>query len=98
MVRSIAKRARLCILFGERHTRGKLHQRCLLLALWLPFAAMTAVCQQPASVSGTAKDISGGAIPEAKITLTNDKTAEIKSGTTDASGDFTFTGLAAGAY
>jgi iron complex outermembrane receptor protein len=110
MVRSIAKRARLYISSGERHSFGRLHQpragssgawkelRLLLLVLWLPLAAISALGQQSASVSGATKDATGLGIPGAKITLTNDKTAEIKSAISDASADYTFTGLAAGSY
>jgi iron complex outermembrane recepter protein len=110
MVRSIAKRVQLCTSSEERLSFGRLHQRgpgiywdwkqlrLLLLTLCLALAAVSAPCQQPASVSGTAKDIAGMVMPGTQITLTNDKTAEIKSGTTDAAGDYTFTGLAPGSY
>src|SRR5277367_3412558 len=110
MIRSIAKRVRLCISADEKFSFGRFHQRELgnsgawkqlrlpLLALLLSLATVSGLGQQLATLSGTAKDAAGLAIPDAKITLTNDKTAEGNSGTTDASGDYAFTGLAPGNY
>jgi hypothetical protein len=50
------------------------------------------------SVVGTVKDPSGAVVPGAKTVLTDVDTSEIKSVTTDASGDYQFVNLQPGRY
>jgi iron complex outermembrane receptor protein len=72
--------------------------RLVSLTALLLLAATVGLCQGSASLSGAAKDPSGSAIPGATVTLTNDKTAEVKTTTADAAGSYSFTGLQAGSY
>jgi iron complex outermembrane receptor protein len=89
---------------GERSKResGKLVCGRLLSLVWLAvmvlFATSSGFSQETSSLTGTAKDQTGLAVPTATITLTNAKTAEVKKTAADATGGYSFTGLAAGSY
>src|SRR6266850_2233706 len=50
------------------------------------------------SVSGTVTDSSGGIIPGAAVTLSSDKTREIRTATTNSEGRFSFAALQPGEY
>lgn len=50
------------------------------------------------TISGTAEDPNGAAIPKAKLTLTNKATGEAKIATADAAGNFNFENVAPGDY
>ncbi len=76
----------------------------LIVALSIAGIAAHAQGAAPAQAAGTATvhghvaDPSGARIPGAKVTLTNALGVAVKSTTSDATGDFTFTDLAPGSY
>jgi hypothetical protein len=50
------------------------------------------------TVSGAVTDPTGGVLPNVKVTLTNERTNEIKNGSTDESGAYSFSQVAPGSY
>ena len=54
--------------------------------------------QQEGSINGTVTDPSGGVVPGAHVTVTNDATHTGQETTTNSSGDYTMPGLLAGQY
>ncbi|MGH8525425.1 MAG: carboxypeptidase-like regulatory domain-containing protein, partial [Gammaproteobacteria bacterium] len=52
--------------------------RTLLCGLFLLLPLVTASAQFKAGIQGTVTDSSGGLVPEAKITLTNNETGKIQ--------------------
>ena len=83
--------------------RGKaLLRYCLMLALLgVNLIAVPNFCfgqDTNASLSGTVTDPSGAAIPNAKLTLTNEATGFESSFVSDASGEFSFRNLTPGKY
>lgn len=50
------------------------------------------------SIVGNVKDASGGAVPQAAVTITNKETNQSREGTTDSTGDFTFLDVQTGTY
>jgi hypothetical protein len=77
-----------------RHTR----YRFLLLALFLLLACAGAIAQENAELTGVVTDPSGAVIPNASITLTNVATGESRTGASNASGLYDFSGLRIGTY
>ena len=67
----------------------------LLLGLWSSFAMGQTFY---GSIAGTVIDASGGAIPDAAVTLTNTGTSEKRSMQSDATGSYTFVNLVPGRY
>jgi outer membrane receptor protein involved in Fe transport len=67
-----------------------------LLAACLAFA--TRLPAQTSGISGSVMDTSGGAVPGAKVTAVDQKTAVAKSVLADAAGQFAFDALPAGTY
>ncbi len=67
----------------------------LLFGVWSPTA-----CGQTfyGSIAGTVIDASGGAIPDAAVTLTNIGTSDKRTMQSDASGSYTFVNLVPGRY
>ena len=75
------------------------------LALSLPAALVvgmllcgTSWAQENAELTGTVKDPSGAVVPNAKITLTDASTAEVRAGTTNGAGMYDFPALHNGTY
>ncbi len=66
----------------------------LLLLLCLPRSALS----QTASITGTVKDSTGAAVPQAKVTTHNRATSATRSTTTDDSGIYRITSLSPGNY
>lgn len=66
------------------------------LANWQIIAPQTQ--QSGITVSGTAEDQTGAAIPKAKLTLTNKLSGETRSAIADAAGSFSFENVAPGEY
>ena len=57
-----------------------------------------ASAQENAELTGTVKDPSGAVVPNAKITLTDASTAEVRAGTTNGAGMYDFPALHNGTY
>lgn len=83
---------------ATRHT--PLLHRLLLSTLGMFLLALTvpAFAQFSASVQGTVQDDSGGAIPNAKVVLTDVDKGVTRSATSDNGGVFRFSSLAPGSY
>ena len=74
-----------------------------LLFRWVPFAVFlflfsTCVWAQESSITGSVHDASGGAVPNAKVTVTSTEQAFSRTASTNASGDYLVSGLPAGIY
>ena len=67
-----------------------------LLSLFLLPAAARA--QTTATLTGTVQDRSGGVIPNARVTLTNEATKEVREGQTNGAGVYAFPSLVPGTY
>src|SRR5689334_5150618 len=85
----------------ERHMpRRYLNRRaavallCAAFLIAIPLAAQTFY----GSIVGTVKDPSGGVIPGATVSLTNNATAERRTATTGAQGAYQFVNLNPGNY
>ncbi|MGA7315347.1 MAG: carboxypeptidase regulatory-like domain-containing protein [Silvibacterium sp.] len=72
--------------------RGVISIAVLLMFLPVMHAQVTA------TMSGTVTDTSGSVIPNAKVSLTNDATGEIRNTVTNAEGFFVYPALLAGSY
>lgn len=68
------------------------------LAFILVFAALAYGQTSFGRISGTVSDSSGGAVPNATVTITDPSTSFSRTATTDSSGFFTVTNLAVGTY
>ena len=71
------------------------HALLFALCFLLPVSLLA---QQSSSIDGTVTDKSGGAIQNAKVTLTNAGQGTALSATTNASGEYSIPGLVAGTY
>ena len=72
--------------------RGVMSIAVLLMFLPMMHAQVTA------TLSGTVTDTSGSVIPNAKVTLTNDATGEVRNVVTNVDGYFVYPALLAGSY
>jgi outer membrane receptor protein involved in Fe transport len=79
------------------HTMFRL-VRVMMCGLFLLGVVGTASAQFKAGVQGTVTDVSGGLVPEAKVTLTNTETGKTQETTTTAEGFYRISGLAPGKY
>ncbi len=76
-----------------------MHKLRLLLSILLLCAASTAFAQTSSSrMTGTIRDASGAAVPNASITVTNEATAQNWKAKTDNNGYWLVTSLPVGAY
>lgn len=66
--------------------------------LFLLLPPVTKAQVNTGAVLGTVTDSSGGVIPSAEVTLTNQQTGVTSSGSTNQSGNYAFRGLLPGAY
>jgi len=73
-------------------------RRLLFLSVVILCTAFMARAQENAELTGTVRDPSGAVIPNAKVTLTNASTAEVRAGTTNAAGIYDFAALHNGTY
>jgi hypothetical protein len=69
----------------------------LLMAIFLCCCAAT-FAQSAGSISGSVSDDTGAALPGSNITVTNQRTHEVRHLSTDGNGSFTFTLLPIGVY
>lgn len=67
-------------------------------AVFALFAALAFAQSDNSSISGIVKDTSGGAVPNAKVTVRNEATAFERQTTTNETGFFTVTNIAPGYY
>src|SRR5882672_5259745 len=77
-----------------RHSKA---QSCLLATLLssaIVFAQMTVT----GNITGTVTDPSGQVVPAAKVTLTSDKTGEVRTATSNESGNFNFAAVQPDTY
>ena len=73
--------------------------RCLLAAMMVLLAAVPALAQQTfGSIRGEVKDPQGGALRDAKVTLTNEATGISRSDVTNGTGIYLFGGVNPGTY
>ncbi|HEX2267963.1 MAG TPA: carboxypeptidase-like regulatory domain-containing protein, partial [Pyrinomonadaceae bacterium] len=73
--------------------------RTLFLLVLTLLLALTVVAQtHRATVRGTISDINGAAIPDVRVTLTNESTGESRKTMSLAQGDYAFTSLTPGVY
>jgi hypothetical protein len=72
----------------------------LLLAWGILFPILSPMHAQStqSSILGTVTDVAGAVVPQAKVTLTNQGTNDVRIQTTDTAGDYRFSGILAGAY
>jgi len=79
--------------------RSRLLTALSALCLLLPFAALRLPAQNLAGkFTGTIYDVSGAAVPNATVIMTNSKAKTTDMTTSDAAGNFNFTALPAGEY
>jgi hypothetical protein len=77
--------------------------RVLTLRIVLTFIALLFIgqwvsAQSVGSIAGSVADTAGGALPASSVTLTNQRTNEVRRATTDGYGSFSFTLLPIGVY
>jgi Carboxypeptidase regulatory-like domain len=90
--------ARLLNFWGGAVISHKFHFSILATVLFLS-CALTARGQSTfGSISGTVKDASGAAIPDAQVTLTSTATGETQTFTTDQNGLYSFVNVSPGGY
>jgi len=87
----------------ESQTGGAIQRFCNFLRLGFAFVlvailALPALAQFRSSIEGTVTDQSGGVVPDALVTLTNNDTGISTSGQTNSEGLFRFPSLAPGHY
>ena len=75
-----------------------LWKRLLCLSTVALCTVFVASAQENAELTGTVKDPSGAVVPNAKVTLTNASTAEVRAGTTNGAGLYDFPALHNGTY
>lgn len=57
-----------------------------------------AFAQNRGTISGYVKDATGGMVTSARVTLTNERTGEVRNATSDTTGNYQFLGLVSGSY
>src|SRR6185295_364778 len=72
--------------------------RVTTCALFLLLFLGSANAQFKAGIQGTVSDTTGGLVPEAKITLTNNETGKVQEVTSSAEGFYRLSGLPPGKY
>jgi hypothetical protein len=71
----------------------------VLLTVTALLLTATAGAQTPrATIRGVVLDQTGARLPSAHISVTREETSEVRNGTSDEEGRFTFAELAAGRY
>lgn len=75
-----------------------LWKRLLCLSAVALCTVFMASAQENAELTGTVKDASGAVVPNARVTLTNASTAEVRAGTTNSAGIYDFPALHNGTY
>jgi len=75
-----------------------LWKRLLCLSTVILCTAFMANAQENAELTGTVKDPSGAVVPNARVTLTDASTAEVRAGTSNAAGLYDFPALHNGTY
>jgi hypothetical protein len=83
---------------AARHIRLVARTVLLVGSLLLPIAHSASAQSTTADITGTVTDASGASLPNAKVTLTNLGTKEVRTAQTTDAGDYTFTQLGPGTY
>ena len=93
------------LLFEARHLRYSMRTFSSLLSRLFAIAAVAALCCSPlfaqqtlGGISGAVSDASGGVIPNAKVTITDEQTSLSRSTVTNGSGEYSFVNLPIGTY
>src|ERR1700722_17802489 len=68
------------------------------VALISLFCIGSALAQENAELEGTVTDPTGAAVPNAQISITNTATGEVRTGKTNGTGLYDFSGLHIGTY
>jgi hypothetical protein len=82
-------------LVSEAWRSNASHILLLLLCLWVPGASFA---QQSSAINGAVTDESGGAVPNAQVTLTNTGQGVVFKAVTNAAGEYSVPALEAGTY
>ena len=64
----------------------------------LVLLSAVAFAQNRGTISGYVKDSSGGMVTTARVTLSNERTGEVRNATSDTTGSYQFLGLISGSY
>ncbi len=72
--------------------------RIFLLAIAVLLVTASASWAQDGSITGSVRDASGAAIPQATVTITNNQQGFVRSATSNGSGEYLISGLPAGTY
>lgn len=83
---------------SRRRSFSRLGILPLLLTVFFLFTSQASHAQTTATISGTVQDASGGVIPGAQVTLTNEATNDSRTVTTNATGLYAFPSLVPGSY
>ena len=70
----------------------------LLGGMLCPVLSQMQAQSTQSSILGTVSDVAGAVVPQAKVTLTNQGTNDVRAQTTDAAGDYRFSGILTGEY
>ena len=86
--------------FLEMRNCGSCICRALVMSAAVLFVGTTVLFAQvdAGSITGTVRDSSGAVIPGAKVTLTNDDTGLVVTGTSGGAGEYTFAPIKIGHY
>jgi hypothetical protein len=75
------------------------HKQCAAIVVCLFVLAVTAVAQQvTGSLAAIVQDKSGAVVPNAKVTMTNENSGDVRRATTNTEGYFSITGVFPGSY
>src|SRR5215831_15210303 len=79
---------------------GKVCSKAPAIAMWLLFALAIPGWSQSdlSTITGVVKDASGGAVPNAKVSVTNEKTGISRDTTANEGGVYTVSNIPAGSY
>src|ERR1019366_10826182 len=72
--------------------------RAMLMVTILVALSASLRAQQTGSIVGTVVDKTGAVLPQAKVTLTNTQTKDVRTTTSNAEGFFSFSGVVAGDF
>lgn len=82
----------------RRSTHHSIASLLLMLAAWAIFTLPALTQGLTGQISGTITDANGGAVPNAKITVTNEETARVVTISPDSEGNFVVPQLLSGTY
>lgn len=83
---------------ASRFCKAQLVWVIAIAVILILIASTSLIAQVSGSISGTVLDTSGAVIPNAKISLVNEASREIRTSTANESGYFTFSAVVPGSY